>query len=936
MKRLRHKNATLMSGILGLLVFSVVSPGQGQTIQLSVAMPATNQTVMITVPGLAEGGLINITDSHAATTQLLLNAQNQASWTPSRYGKYAISSGVATQTLWVTARPMTFHWWSCTPAQTNVTAVMQRDAAWQARGVTRVDWTGGECYSRGVDGQFWTNAVDWFNGWSYASSSGGMAIDEAYCDTGFPTDPILQAIAMVRQVQGPGYSISLWSAGFGGNFAAGAAVLKSNNILVLIEDYYGTWDLHASRWAAVRSYGLQNQAISGIWPGTAPLNDEAAVRADMALVRLVAPEANGIAIFAPVTNTFTPPVLSNVLNACDQAIEDYFLKPVIHLTVNPSAQLVIWNLGNDDATGFSLQFLNGAGSVMQTVDLTTLAANSKWLLAIPVGTVNARVINPPGTANLYTGNSKYSTGLFPLSVAGRYVWTNAKGDNLWSTFSNWNPQGPPPGNIDSGNYAYFDGAVLVPHTVTAASGETSINSVQFISSGWTIAGSATSQDFYTYGISSAGAGTNTINIGISARDVVPAWFTVDAGNIVVMNGHVGAVRNNGGLIKNGAGNLILTYPNNYTGGTTINGGTLVAEPGALPGNVRNAGTLQLGRSTGAALLSSLRVSDAGLTILTDGNNGYINLSAASQLSAAGDLVATNVHVNQLGYSQTVGGFGGNGFWYNNGAACTLTFGTNGHSATFSGSISDAGVSSAISVVKTGVGTQTLSGANSFHGPTAVNGGRLLVNGSLGTNAVTVAANATLGGVGTIAGVVAVQAGGILSPGTNGLGTLTVNSDVTLNTGAIAHFTVGASGSLLAVNGKLALDGTLNITAGTGFGVGIYTLATYTGRLGGGGLTIGIVPAGYSCAADTVTAGQVNLVVKRLPIFSSFGPLSANSFPLTFSGLSGRTYKVLTSTNLGLPRWSWVQLTSGTFAASSVTYTDSNATNKAQFYWLVSP
>ena len=403
-----------------------------------------------------------------------------------------------TQTLWVTARPMTFHWWNCTTAQTNVTAVMQRDSAWQARGVTRVDWTGGEAYSRGVDGHYWTNAADWFNGWNYAYSTDGMAIDEAYCDAGFPTDPILQAIALVRQAQGTNYSINLWSDGFGGNFAAGAALLKSNNVTVLIEDYDGTWSLHTSRWAAVRSYGLQNQAISGIWPGTAPLTNEAAVRADMALIRLAAPEANGIAIFAPATNSFTPPVLSNVLNACDQAIEDYYLKPLIQLTLNSSGQVVVWNLGNDDAAGFSLQFLDGSGGVVQTVDLSSLTANGQWLLAIPGGAVNARVINPSGTANLYTGNSQYSTGLFPLIVPGRYVWNNANGDNLWSTSSNWNPHGPPPGNIDSGNFAWFDGAVLPPHTVIAAAGETSINSVQFVTGGWTIAGNATSQDFYTY------------------------------------------------------------------------------------------------------------------------------------------------------------------------------------------------------------------------------------------------------------------------------------------------------------------------------------------------------------------------------------------------------------------------------------------------------
>ena len=130
---------------------------------------------------------------------------------------------------------------------------MERNSAWQARGVIQLDWTGGEAYSRGIDGHYWTNSIDWFNGWNYAYSTEGMAIDEAYCNAGFPTDPILQAIAMVRQAQPTNYSLNLWSDGFGPSFASGAALLKSNNVTVLVEDYDGVWNLHTSRWAAVRS-----------------------------------------------------------------------------------------------------------------------------------------------------------------------------------------------------------------------------------------------------------------------------------------------------------------------------------------------------------------------------------------------------------------------------------------------------------------------------------------------------------------------------------------------------------------------------------------------------------------------------------------------------------------------------------------------------------
>ena len=70
--------------------------------------------------------------------------------------------------------------------------------------------------------------------------------------------------------------------------------------------------------------------------------------------------------------------------------------------------------------------------------------------------------------------------------------------------------------------------------------------------------------------------------------------------------------------------------------------------------------------------------------------------------------------------------------------------------------------------------------------------------------------------------------------------------------------------------------------------------------------------------------------------SGAGPRSGTSFPLTFSGPSGQTYKVQTSTNVALPMASWTVLTSGSFGASPVTYTDTSATNAHQFYRIVSP
>jgi autotransporter-associated beta strand protein len=178
----------------------------------------------------------------------------------------------------------------------------------------------------------------------------------------------------------------------------------------------------------------------------------------------------------------------------------------------------------------------------------------------------AQLVNPAGTVNLYV-NGIYTIPPPP----GRYSWTDDNGEQLWSTFSNWDPHGPPPGNIDSGNYAYFDGGISAPIPVIARAGETSINSVVFATAGWTIVGSPTAQDFFTYAISSAGAGTNTVNIGYRTSAGVPAYFYVDANDTLVMNGEVFGT---GGENKGGAGTLVLTNANTYPGPTTINAGTL--------------------------------------------------------------------------------------------------------------------------------------------------------------------------------------------------------------------------------------------------------------------------------------------------------------------------------------------------------------------------
>ena len=154
------------------------------------------------------------------------------------------------------------------------------------------------------------------------------------------------------------------------------------------------------------------------------------------------------------------------------------------------------------------------------------------------------------------------------------------------------------------------------------------------------------------------------------------------GSSTLTLGAVGDGGNGFGLTKSGSSTLILNGAGTYSGATTVNAGIL------------RAGTTQ-----------------------------------AFGINSA---VTTNAVLDLNGFNNSIGSLAGSGT-VTLGAGTLTTGGTNTSTA-FSGVISGAGA-----FTKVGTSTQTLSGNNSYTGATTVNGGTLLVTGSLaGTTAVTVA------------------------------------------------------------------------------------------------------------------------------------------------------------------------------------------------------
>jgi autotransporter-associated beta strand protein len=261
----------------------------------------------------------------------------------------------------------------------------------------------------------------------------------------------------------------------------------------------------------------------------------------------------------------------------------------------------------------------------------------------------------------------------------------------------------------------------------------------------------------------------------------------------------------------------------------------------------------------------------------------------------------------------------------------------------SGVISDGGLGNGL--IKTGTNTLILTGINTYTGATTVSNGTLLVNGQIDVGGVTVTGG-VLGGSGTILGDVNNQSGGTLSPG-NSIGTLTINGTLTLQAGSTVAMQLDASAHTNdAVAGltSVTYDGTLQLTnlAGTLTNTAsfqLFSASSYNGAFAS--LNPATPGPGQTWNTNNLTVnGTISVVGNPGPpaptVITNITRLVDGNIQFSFNGTSGQSYRVWASTNLMLTpiTSTWTLLSSGSFSGSPVIFTDPNATNFQQRFYII--
>ncbi|HEY2586632.1 MAG TPA: autotransporter-associated beta strand repeat-containing protein [Tepidisphaeraceae bacterium] len=477
-------------------------------------------------------------------------------------------------------------------------------------------------------------------------------------------------------------------------------------------------------------------------------------------------------------------------------------------------------LNGSTTTADSQQF-NGLSVSPGASSIVLTSNGNPILLNVGAMTGNGGTVDftlPAGVQNTTNGILTTSTpvgGIFSFATVGHisFATVNSFGDIVAATLTSTNvPSEAVIPNAPTANIQIIGG---MPGAPTGISGNTTINSLTDNFAGPVIIDPGTSTLTIGTGGVLVGAGAGTLTLGVT-----PGVGTITAGTggtsqLVLNNSSGNNLMVNSVVADNGAG--VVSLAASGTGSVTLNA----------------ANTFSGNASAGAAGLIL-----ANPLALQNANYASANIVFSS-------LVASNAF--------TAGGLTGNfafGLTNNAGFPVALTFGGNGQSNSFGGTISGAG-----SLTKVGSGTETFNSTNTYTGGLIINGG--------------VVASATSGGATSLgAGTVTVNAGGILQGNAQdsfGYTTGQAPSVIFINGGTVQEISTGTGIRQTLPDLTFSNGGTLTGNGNAGDANGNFS---FRGNPANGGATdnITVLPSGTTATINATSiwmqATTVNFNVGR--------------------------------------------------------------------------
>jgi autotransporter-associated beta strand protein len=249
---------------------------------------------------------------------------------------------------------------------------------------------------------------------------------------------------------------------------------------------------------------------------------------------------------------------------------------------------------------------------------------------------------------------------------------------------------------------------------------------------------------------------------------------------------------------------------------------------------------------------------------------------------------------------------------------------------------------------------TLTAVNTYNGDTTVSGGTLVLGAA---SSIANSTNIVVGGSGTLdvsaAGLVLGANRSFLNTSNGATATGTIVGNLNASAGTLTMFYNSGVPAFNITNGTFSLSSStvVNVTNnGAALTAASYKLISKSSTGLPGAVSAGSLPAvtvsgnGLASGASAslaITSGELYLVVSggtlTPPVVATNSvSLTGGKMVFSFSGVSGQTWNILTSTNAALPLSSWTTNFSGTFSGSIVSFTNSSPTDSQRFYIIKSP